>query len=344
MNHNSSKQVKLLATAAASALAGVGFATQASASVPQYFPAVNVLFSQTSDGDTLNGPTSNLDVNPTTYTPSLTAIPYAPGATYDAADTTDSGTYWNQLLAPPIMIATNSTGAPLTITFQQNIPLTSSTHGSSATVLNPSGIQLNVLFVEPNNKSDGFHSPSLVGPNTGSDGLTINPSALMSLSWEASSPSDTLIFQLTGLIPNSNYNLYMYGTGPNGGNGGAFSLLPANQGAGYGSGAGWVSTAGLNSQGAYITEPTSGTFHSVFSSNGGNNPTPEQGISWVLLPSFADANGNISIFEQPNLVTEKSFINGFQIQSLTPYVPEPASLGLLAAAATTALARRHKRQ
>jgi hypothetical protein len=162
----------------------------------------------------------------------------------------------------------------------------------------------------------------------------------MGQTWVGNSSSDTLIFQLTGLTPNAPFNLYMYAGGSNGGNGGTFLLPNANQGTGYGSGAGWVATAGLNGTGGYITVPANSTYHSVFSANGGNNPTPEQGITWVLLPAVADANGDISVLDQENPVGNKPYFNGFQIQA----APEPATLGLLGAAAAGLLARRRKNE
>jgi hypothetical protein len=179
--------------------------------------------------------------------------------------------------------------------------------------------------------------------------LTANPVEVISQSWFANSSSETIIFQLTGLTPNGHYNAYMYGAGPNNGNGASFSLPTANQGTGYGTGAGWDPTGALGSGagtlavGAYVTEPTgSSTFHSVFSASGGNNPTPEQGLSWVLLPGMADPNGNLSILVQVDaLSTSKGYLNGFQLQ---PLVPEPATLGLIGAAAAGLLTRRRKEE
>lgn len=341
MSVSNSKQLKLLAAAVSSAVTGMGFATQVHAFTVDT-NAIDVLISRSSDGDIDNGPSGNLGVNPPTYTPSLTGVPYAPGVSYDAADTNDSGTTWNQLLTPGQegSALLNTTGATLTVTYQQNLPLVDS-QGTAT------GVQLNILFGDPNNKSDGYHSSAVPSePGTGSDGLTANPEGLINQSWSAGGSTDTLIFQLTGLVANAHYNLYMYGSGPNGGNGGAFLLPTANQGTNYGSGAGWVSTAGLGNVGAYMTVPTggsSGTFHSVFSSNGGNNPTPEQGITWVLVPAVADANGDLSILDQNNLVGNKPYANGFQIQYVSA-VPEPATLGLLGAAAAGVLARRRKRE
>src|ERR1700722_20027557 len=53
-------------------------------------------------------------------------IPDAPGQTYDAADTTDSGTIWNSLITPPNVKINNTTGSTLTTVVSQNVPLVDS--------------------------------------------------------------------------------------------------------------------------------------------------------------------------------------------------------------------------
>ena len=81
----------------------------------------------------------------------------------------------------------------------------------------------------------------------------------------------------------------------------------------------------------------------MFSASGGNNPTPEQGLSWVLLPAKADANGNLQIFvNEDHGSTIKAFTNGFGIDGTFTLVPEPASIGLLGAAALGLLSRRRR--
>jgi hypothetical protein len=228
---------------------------------------------------------------------------------------------------------TNTSGSPVTVTFQQNIPLADSRGNSTS-------VQLNLSMVLPNNKSDGIHNSGIAGTGTGSDQLTANPTQLMSQSWFVNGTSETVIFQLTGLTPNFTYGLFMYGAGPNDGNGASFSLPPINQGAGYGTGTGWYSTGGLAGTGAYLTVPTAASsYHSVFSASGGSNPAPEQGLTWVLLPTVADPNGNLSIYiQEDNVSGTKGFVNGFQLEP----VPEPATLSLLGAAALGLLARRHR--
>jgi hypothetical protein len=313
--------------------------------------AVDVQLAQTGDGSSSTGTTSgapNLGVTPTTYTPALTGIPYAPSANYDAADTNDSGTLWNSLLAPSngskgvLSVAGNA--AVVTVTFQTNIPL-----ADSAGV----PVTANLAYIAetlPSGKSDEIKINGVVGTGTDTQGLTANPTALMSSNWGTNSTSESLVFQLTGLTPNAQYNLYIYGGGSNAGNGASFQLASGNHGTGYGTGLGWVGTGGLAGNGAYITVPNTNSsgYHSVFSSSGGNNPTPEQGLSWVLLPAMADASGNLQFFaevDQSNTVkTSKPFINGFQLDgSFTP-VPEPATIGLLGAAALGLMSRRRRQE
>jgi hypothetical protein len=336
MSVSNSKQLKILAAAATGAVAGMGYVAQVHAA-PALPPAIDVLINRSSDG---NGPGLGTGTGPnqgfpaTTYTPSMSIVPYAPSATYDAADTADAGTIWNTLLSPPSSLAKQTSGATNTVTFQTNLPLVDSTGAST-------GVKLAIEMTEPNNHSDGIHSSAVTGLGTGTDGLTANPKELMSQSWVSNSSSETIIFALTGLTPNAPYNVYAYGGGSNAGNGAAFSLPTANQGTGYGTGAGWQSTAALGgAAGAYTTVlPATATYHSVFSASGGSNPTPEQGLTWVLLPAVADANGDLLLFNQEN-VNGKGYVNGFQIQS----APEPASIGLLGAAALGLLSRRRREE
>jgi hypothetical protein len=313
----------LLALAAAAAVAGMGIATQVRGD------AIDLQLSTTTDGQAVvgTGTTSpNLGITPTSYTPSLIGIPYAPSATYDAADTSDSGTQWNQLLAPGLAGADVKTFLA-TVTFQANLPLADSAGTPTTAKIGY------IALVEGSGKSDSIHNFTLAAP-TGTDLLTANPTELMTTGWDTNSTSETIIFQLTGLTANSAYSLYEYGGDQgNVGCGATYTLAAANQGVGYNS-----------STGAYTVNPsaTSG-FHSVFSASGGNNPTPEQGLSWVLLPAKADANGNLQIFvNEDHGSTIKAFTNGFGIDGTFTLVPEPASIGLLGAAALGLLSRRRR--
>jgi hypothetical protein len=326
MRLKNARNCGLLAVSAASAVAGMGIATRVRADV------VNVQLSNISDGDTNigTGTGSNEGVVPTTYTPTLTGIPYAPAAAYDSADTGNTGTLWNSLLAPGFESpAKQTSGSTVTITYQVNIPLADSSGVPTTASL------AYIASTDPNNHTDGIHNVGLTTAGTGTDGLTANPTELMSHSWETNATSEALIFQLTGLTVNANYNLYIYGAGAtaNNGNGGTYILPAANQGTGYNS-----------SSGAYTTEPSSvSAFHSVFSSNGGNNPTPEQGLSWVLIPAKADANGNLQFIAEEDTKTGiKGYINGFQLDGAITLTPEPTSVALLGAAGLGLAGRRRR--
>jgi hypothetical protein len=79
----------------------------------------------------------------------------------------------------------------------------------------------------------------------------------------------------------------------------------------------------------------------VFSISGGNNPLPEQGLTWVLLPGVVDPNGNLEIFvQEDNASGSNAFVNGFQLD----FIPEPATLGLFSAAAALGLLARRRRE
>jgi hypothetical protein len=261
-------------------------------------PAIDVVVSRKSDGNTLNAadPT-NLGVTPTTYTPALMTIAPAAGVKYDAADTSDPGTQWNTLLAPPPAVIKNDTGDVETITLQKDLPLMDSTGAATQ-------VKLNVLYLESANKANGIHNAGLSNSaSTGADGLEANPKELTRPSWVTGGSADQIEFQLTGLTPNGAFDLYIYGAGKNG-NGATFSLPNANQGVGFNS-----------ANGAYTSESTKGSaYFSVFAS-GGTDPKPEEGKSWIILPAQADAGGNLAFFVEHQHGTKiKGSINGFQLQ------------------------------
>jgi hypothetical protein len=304
------KRARLLALAAAGATAAAGFTQQAArAASGSTGAAINVMISRSSDGDSLKGDAANLTVEPMTYTPALTSIPVAPGATYDAADTADSGTQWNVLLTPPTAVQVNGTGAVVTIVFQKNIPLSDSTGTATPA-------KLNVLYLEAPDKSNGIHSAALPSSTgTDADGLEVNPKELIKTSWIAGSTAEQIEFQLTGLTPNQTFDLFIYGAGKNG-NGGTFTIADPNQGSGYN-----------KTEGAYTTEPTEGSvYHSVFGGKSGIDPKPEEGKTWLVLPAQADGQGSLAFFVNHHHGTKiKGSINGFQLQPAAASTTEPTS-------------------
>jgi hypothetical protein len=238
-------------------------------------------------------------------------IPVAPGQTYDAADTTDTGTTWNSLIASTLT-SNNLSGGNVTFVTEQNLPLVDSLGNASAVTIS------SIQFTEPTGKNDGIHQTGVVAvSNPGTDGLTNNPAGLMAQNWFDNGTGESMTFNLSGLTPNAVYNLYVYGAGTTNGFGGTFTAPVANRAAGYNA-----------TTGAYTTEPQlANIYRSVFDSTG-INPTPEQNLSWVLLPVQADGSGNLSFSaNKDNGSGIKGSINGFQIDA----VPEPSTLALAGA-------------
>jgi hypothetical protein len=306
--HPKGDTLRALALAVGAVGLGLGvMATRANAS------AIDVSLSRTTSA-----------ADPVTTENPVINIPDAPGVTYDAADTTDSGTTWNSLITPTVT-HNDQTGSNLTSVVEQNLSLVDSHDNVSPIAISQ------ILFTEGNGKNDTIHQTGIVaGTNPGLDGLSSNPALLMNQSWVTNGTAETITFSLTGLVPSSPYALYIYGAGGNIGSGGTYTLPAANQGVGY------IATAGN-----YSTEPNkTGAFRSVFDSTG-INPTPELGLSWQLLPAVADASGDLSFTVNTDLATGiKGSINGFQLDTVN--TPEPASLGFLAVGAAALLGRRRK--
>jgi hypothetical protein len=236
-------------------------------------------------------------------------IPDAPSVNYDAADITDAGTTWNSLIAPTVT-SNNTSGGNITFTTEQNLPLVNSLGAASSVTIS------SIQFTENTGKNDTIHQTGIVaGTDPGTDGLANNPSGLMAQSWFDNGTSESITFNLSGLTPSTVYNLYIYGAGTSNGFGGSFTAPAANRATGYNA-----------TTGAYTTEPTvAGINRSVFDSTG-TNPTPEQGLSWVLLPVQADSSGNLSFsVNKDNGSGIKGSINGFQLD----VVPEPSALALV---------------
>jgi hypothetical protein len=320
----------------------VGTAHHAHASV------IDVVLSRSADGNTsvpvINTP--NNGVTPLTYTPGTVSIPVAPGQTYDAADTADTGTNWNTLLVPGPSV-NNTSGSSTTTLYQQNLPLVDSL-GNSTTAL------LSISFTENNGKNDTVHSTGMCnGTNPGSDGLLANPAlpnsaappngpgqlqGLMSQSWLDNGTSEFINFNMSGLTPGHQYLLYVYGAGANVGNGGSYTVGAAGTVNAAYEGTGFNATAF-----AYSTEPNATQIYRSVFDNTGINPIPEKGLTWTVLPVVTDASGDLQWFvNKDNATGSKGYINGFQLDDLTP-VPEPASIGVLAAGSLALMLRKRRR-
>jgi len=319
------------------ALAGACLAGGYAIAFPQTSQADLVLnvglanFSTTgSDG----GASSNLGVTPITYNPAQVTVADAPSANYDAADTTDPGTIWNSIEGDSTVPSIASSGV-MDVLFEQNLPLSNSIGASS-------GAKLNVYLIESNGKSDVIHTnhetaagTDLLNPQPGNstygaslvgDGYTNSSQdqLLMVDDWITNGASEGFMFQVTGLTADigQSFSLYVYGSGTSTGQGGTFSLASGN-----------------GNETVTTNNSATNRYSSVFSTNGGNNPTPELGLSWNELTGTVDSSGDVEFSELASGTGVKPGINGFQ---LDVSVPEPASVGLLAMATLGLLARRRK--
>jgi hypothetical protein len=325
--------IKLAGVLALAVCGVVGMTSHANAA------AINVALANHSTTTTTTN-AGNSTIDPVTYTPMHVNIPVAPGQTYDAADTTDVGTMWNSLQSVTTVPAANGGTTPINVLYESAIPLVDSSGTATS-------VTLNVSAIEPAAKADSIHTGQQTA--AGTDGLLPNPGStsagtganngwgvsgsaqqeLMGNEWISNGAAEGMIFSLSGLAAGT-YNIYVYGSGTNNGQGATFTLDPSNV----------ITTAA-----ATTNSNTASEFHSVFDSTG-INPTPELGLSWNLLTGTVGANGILTFTATASETSGpvKPGVNGFQIDAVAGGVttPEPASLGVLAIGGLSLLARRRK--
>jgi hypothetical protein len=266
----------------------------------------------------------NVLLSRTTTTDAIVTTENAPvTVSGPTANSFDSGTTWNSLICPTVATA-NTSGSQLTYTVEQNLSLVDSSGASSAVSIS------SIQFSENNNKTDTIHNTGMVsGTNPGTDGLSANPSSLMSQSWFDNGTSEYMVFNLAGLTPGNAYDLYIYGAGQNVGYGGTYTVPVANQAAGYNTAAN-----------AYTTEPSATSIYRSVVDSGGNAAT-EQGLTWVMLPVLADSSGDLTFnVLKDGLSGIKGSINGFQLQP----VPEPGTVALISSGVALAALAYRRRQ
>jgi PEP-CTERM motif len=340
---NSGRDIRILASACLAAAAfGVVGAKAAHADV-----VIDLAFAnETATSAANNGGSTqatNMGITPITNyggsAPTQVALPVQPGGgTWVAADENDAGTLWNVMQTTGVSPTANATGGNVDVTFEQDIALKDS-------LGNPTSATFTFQEVLPNGKSDFLHGSGSNSGTNGTDGLAPDPGStndgitagsshllMMASGWIYQSTSESGIITIGGLTAGSQYDLYVYADGCTAGMGGTFTLASAN------------SDVAGDTVGAVTTNTGASTwFRSVFSSNTGDNPAPEQGKSWNELVATADTNGNIT-FTDTNSSSVKEAIDGLQIDEVpSAPVPEPASLGLLGLSGLGLMIRRRRK-
>ena len=231
---------------------------------------------------------------------------------YDAADTFDSGTTWNNVyFQGGVGLNTSLTGiipvgaAAGNFQFLYSVPLMDSTGAASS---------VTVSATMNTSAGDGHAEYNNASP-AGATGL-------MAQSARIYSGVDNATWTFAGLTAGAQYNLYLYGVGGAAGNGAAYTLAAPNDAP---SGVftaqttdGAVTSTANNTiwdgSGNVINGPGTDSAHS------GNNA---YGVSWIELNAVADSSGNL-IFTENKAASGVDYISGFQIQP----VPEPSAFTL----------------
>lgn len=238
---------------------------------------------------------------------------------YDAGDTFDSGTTWNNVyFQGGVGLNTSLTGiipsgeAVGNYQFLYNVGLLNSAGAASGVTLSAT---MNVTSAGDSHAEYNNASPA------GATGLMAQSARLYS-------GGDNATWTFAGLIAGAQYTLYLYGVGGSAGNGATYTLAAPND-----------ASSGIFSAAVTDGEVTSSANNTIWDGSGNviNGPGSDPanagnnayGISWVELNAVADSSGNL-IFTENKAASGVDYISGFQIQP----VPEPsafvlAGLGLI---------------
>lgn len=131
------------------------------------------------------------------------------------------------------------------------------------------------------------------------------PRGLMDASWRVFLPNNSLVFTLSGLVPDRRYDLYFYGscvdmvTNPDGdGEGARFTVAVTNLAAGS---SGSVETVGGFCSSIYTFNPETDRM-----------ALSPPGTTWATLTAVADSQGQI-VFSTAQNSRRRHYVNGFQL-------------------------------
>ncbi len=250
-------------------------------------------------------------VNATTYTMPPPAT--GPHTSYSAACLTNTGTTWNNMFfVNPTVLSAGGTGNPASGSAATTSATAYPLYASPKPLVDSAGaagaVGFNLKTVYGNTSVQGIFGVSQPGtaPNTA------NPPALMGRAWRNLSSTNTFVLQITGLPPNTAYELYSYGSGATASTTGqAVALSAANQLAGH------TSTGVSGGSAPPVT---------IYDASGNLLPPGPASASaaitnvWVVVSGQSDASGAFTwTVVRPPAPNSGIYMNGFQ---LAPY-PKP---------------------
>lgn len=238
---------------------------------------------------------------------------------YDAVDTADSGTTWNNIYTEAgashnTSLTTYFPGGTAAGTYQFLYSLSLENSAGAA-----SGVTLSASMIF--SSSDSHNEFNNQSPASGT--------GLLTQSARIYSGGNTVSWSLTGLTAGAQYNLYVLGVGGASGYGATYTLAGANDGSGFN-----VGEVTDDSQSSSFVAANDDTY---WDSNGNvingpgtdpllaNTATEDYGISWIELNAVADSNGDLS-FTEAKESGGQDYISAFQLQPVT--APEPSAFAM----------------
>jgi len=239
---------------------------------------------------------------------------------YDAVDTADSGTTWNNVYTKAGVGQSSSLTtyfpagtAAGTYQFYYGVSLENSAGAASGVSLSAS-----MTF----GSSDSHNEYNNQSPASGA-GLLAQAARLYS-------GSDTATWTFSGLTAGAQYNLYLIGVGGSSGYGATYTLAGANDGSGFNSGE--VTDDSQSSSFVAATDDTYWDGSGNVINGPGTDPllanisSVDYGIAWIELNAVADSSGNLS-FTESKESGGQDYISAIQLQPIVS-VPEPSTFAL----------------
>lgn len=186
---------------------------------------------------------------------------------------------------------------------------TSTTLFSGLTVLDSTGADngVSATFTADYNNNTGAWNSGVFNRYSGQSGGSATPGLMdLVVKSDYSAAVNNHYLSISGLPASTAVNVYVYGAGTGGGQGGLWTLDAAN-----GSGSADIAYDGVTADGRDVTLGSS------------------QGLSWNVISGTTDGSGNLNVTAtatSSGSVWYQTYMNGIQVE----VIPEPATISLIA--------------